>query len=645
MTDIATEPPSDAPRQSGGTTSDILTVDGVLQSILSGAAVDESIDTAKRLGWADSGPIATLIGDLPAVGSTQDATALASTSFSDPVATRDTLGISPYVEAFARLLLHLETTTPLVIGVLGEWGKGKSSFMRLLRSALETHDRDRGATGPIASRAVTVWFDAWQYNSEERVLAALLQAVATGIEEHFTPYSWFKYRLLLQWRALRSNWRLKYRLIGYFLVTPTMFALLAVALWKLGPSIVNKDSGISVERAIALFAAHWGIGFILVAAIWTFRSVRRLKLPLGLDLNALYDERDHVDRVGYLGSFTEEFRRRMGQLAIMPTESLRKVTQAEGLTDAPVHQSLTDFVRDLHRMGQWWLRPWNEVFKKQSPGRETNRVVVFIDDLDRCRPETLVEVLEAIKVTLDTPGLAFVLGMDDRYIKSGIYLKYASHIAAQDTLYGPQKSASPPDGAKTEDAPAVSRDHWPDQYLEKIIQIGFRLPDADASHIRSMVAPLLSINPSIPPSTGAAQDGAPNAAEAGPVTPNRAPEQTAMSRVVERRFRDALLQQVESADVDADLLDATVKLTPVYQGNPRRVKAFVNRCRLGLYLLKLQFPELLPSDMKNVISMFADYEQATAAVVPNGSGTSDDPYAYEAWYPMARQVRHCLFET
>ncbi|MEA3349445.1 MAG: P-loop NTPase fold protein, partial [Chloroflexota bacterium] len=43
-----------------------------------------------------------------------------------------------------------------------------------------------------------------------------------------------------------------------------------------------------------------------------------------------------------------------------------------------------------------------------------HRLVVFVDDLDRCLPEKAVEVLEAIKLFLDVPGCVFVLGLDDK---------------------------------------------------------------------------------------------------------------------------------------------------------------------------------------------------------------------------------------
>ncbi len=57
----------------------------------------------------------------------------------------DPLGIAADVEAFARLICLEEATPPLSIGLFGEWGSGKSSFMERLQGSIEklTHDTSR----------------------------------------------------------------------------------------------------------------------------------------------------------------------------------------------------------------------------------------------------------------------------------------------------------------------------------------------------------------------------------------------------------------------------------------------------------------------------------------------------------------------
>jgi hypothetical protein len=85
------------------------------------------------------------------------------------------------------------------------------------------------------------------------------------------------------------------------------------------------------------------------------------------------------------------------------------------------------------------------------------RLVVFVDDLDRCLPEKAIEVLEAIKLFLEVPGCVFVIAVDQKVIVEGIRVRYRD-FALRD---GGEDGNLPIDGA---------------DYLEKIIQVPFHLP-------------------------------------------------------------------------------------------------------------------------------------------------------------------------
>jgi hypothetical protein len=78
---------------------------------------------------------------------------------------------------------------------------------------------------------------------------------------------------------------------------------------------------------------------------------------------------------------------------------------------------------------------------------EDGRLVVFIDDLDRCIPENAITILESLKLYLDNPHCVFVLGMDRAIVELGIKHRYGEDI---------QLSGR--------------------EYLEKIVQLPFFLP-------------------------------------------------------------------------------------------------------------------------------------------------------------------------
>jgi predicted KAP-like P-loop ATPase len=69
-------------------------------------------------------------------------------------------------------------------------------------------------------------------------------------------------------------------------------------------------------------------------------------------------------------------------------------------------------------------RDFEDLIGKCLQDRE--RLVVFIDDLDRCLPEKTIEILEVIKLFLDVPKCIFVIGVEKEVIEKGIEVRYKS---------------------------------------------------------------------------------------------------------------------------------------------------------------------------------------------------------------------------
>ena len=96
------------------------------------------------------------------------------------------------------------------------------------------------------------------------------------------------------------------------------------------------------------------------------------------------------------------------------------------------------------------------------------RLVIFVDDLDRCLPEKAIEVLEAIKLFLDVEGCVFVLGIDQEVITTGLKAKYKD----VGFLENGQSQA------------------FSVHYIEKLIQLPFYLPPIEATEMLSYIAAL-----------------------------------------------------------------------------------------------------------------------------------------------------------
>jgi hypothetical protein len=106
-------------------------------------------------------------------------------------------------------------------------------------------------------------------------------------------------------------------------------------------------------------------------------------------------------------------------------------------------------------------RMLGEAIEKLSAGG-TRRVVIFIDDLDRCLPKNALAVLESMKLFFDVEGCVFVVGLDHKIAEKAVAVKYRS-IAGDETT-----------------EPGVSGA----DYVKKIFQVPFTLPQITAGQLR-----------------------------------------------------------------------------------------------------------------------------------------------------------------
>ncbi len=90
-----------------------------------------------------------------------------------------------FAATLARLVASPKTATPLVIGINGAWGSGKTSLLLRVKNML---DFPKGKGGKESHRFAheeekafrackTVWFDAWKYNDEKELLVALARVI------------------------------------------------------------------------------------------------------------------------------------------------------------------------------------------------------------------------------------------------------------------------------------------------------------------------------------------------------------------------------------------------------------------------------------------------------------------------------------
>jgi hypothetical protein len=102
------------------------------------------------------------------------------------------------------------------------------------------------------------------------------------------------------------------------------------------------------------------------------------------------------------------------------------------------------------------VRKFREDFEKTIGKTGLKSLVILIDDLDRCNPERIIDNLEAIKLFLNVPKTAFVIGADERIVRHAIECRYKTPNIHSTEI---------------EQYKGIVTD-----YLEKLIQVPYRLP-------------------------------------------------------------------------------------------------------------------------------------------------------------------------
>ncbi|MGY2200596.1 P-loop NTPase fold protein [Pseudomonas gingeri] len=117
---------------------------------------------------------------------------IATTHSDDPWAggLDDRLGVADEAKSFARMAVSKDFTPPLAIGLFGDWGSGKSFFMRLVHEHIErltSGDTERAPEVGMAgfhTDVVQIRFNAWHY-AETNLWASLVAHLFTELDRWY----------------------------------------------------------------------------------------------------------------------------------------------------------------------------------------------------------------------------------------------------------------------------------------------------------------------------------------------------------------------------------------------------------------------------------------------------------------------------
>lgn len=388
-------------------------------------------------------------------------------AYRDSAAVDDLLGFEDYANALVDIIRKPETRPPLVVGVYGPWGSGKSTFMGIVKKKLDalppaplesknswarrlsrTLKRAAGfrdnmrrrlrafplveklisappPVAPVPLKVVTIEYDAWAYADTPKLWSGLIGKIAKELDAELGWRGRLAYLCKRHSRALLAA-----VVVGLVPVLLLTFNWLGHAFGgfivarQFGTGFSNFVRRIGLNVLVENDAALGKVAGLLTSLAGLLYAFVLQKRPVTDAVTALAARFDSAPAAGIVSRIQDEFK----------TALETKINPAE--------KPETDDTRKSKI--------------RQRVEQNQLKIVVFIDELDRCPLERIVDILEAIKLFLAEDIFIVFLGVDTRVAAEAIRLHY--------------KEVKNPD--------------LPREYLEKIVQLPLRVPTADSTKLK-----------------------------------------------------------------------------------------------------------------------------------------------------------------
>ena len=389
---------------------------------------------------------------------------------------KDLLGMRDYPAKLAEFLRTVDP--PFTVGIYGEWGSGKSSFVGILRHFLD----QPGPSGTPPQEVKFIEFSAWPYRTSDELWRALVLTIARQLEETSDPgatesspaastpavpespaasatekngqvrWAWVRQAIRVPWskiKGLSNQLRDSAGLRGSFSDLTTLLSGDAIALE--GPSQANPGSRFAQVVAMLDETPYGTIGKTPQAGL-------RLD-PEGTTVALI------KAALAALGSISPLVAGLRGFLGLGGDIELSKLVARQN-----------EAVRVRIESVQQFRKIFEDLFcdfqAKTEHGRR-RRCLIFLDDLDRCMPDVALDILEAIKIFPDKAPCIFLVAADENLIGQGLRLRFKELLAGDGDGQVPLLLA-----------------RKGQEYFEKIIQFAIRVPYRTEEQTHRLIAAL-----------------------------------------------------------------------------------------------------------------------------------------------------------
>ena len=339
-----------------------------------------------------------------------------------------------------------EKLSPATIGVYGDWGSGKSTLMKMVKTALDTDEK-----------TLTVEFNGWLFEGYEDAKTALCGTILDEMHKKEKRF------------AKAKN--------------------------KIKVLLDKVDGGKLLSKGV-----KYGLDFLLTGGIGAVTELTLTGLISAVKQKAGDVSEDEIKKV----------------FETLKSEETKRTE----------------------------IKNFRKTFKEVFEDCKGERLVVFIDELDRCTPDTILDIFEAIRLFLYVPGTTFIIGADERLVSYAVKTKYKD-IPGHDI--------------------DISK-----EYLEKLVQYPVKIPQLNESEVKQYITCLLLQNEDLDMK---------KVAEA--LLKLSINEEFTIETVKTATGKEPTESVKEAFDLSNQIYSA---LATIMKGNPRHCKRFLNTLMMRIAL-------------------------------------------------------------
>lgn len=251
------------------------------------------------------------------------------------------------VDDLASIINTQNNEASLNIGVIGEWGSGKTTFLRLLYGNLSKNVDNN-----------VVWFNASQYEDQEKIWFSLLQRVS---DKYLSSKICCK-RIRFIWKSFKKNNDF------HLLFIPLLF--LVISTFALSYSFFSISNIIDHP---SLFGFLNSVLAALSASVGAFTGTKFFQMTNNLII--------------YVLSIIDDDKELLKENFKYPNYKKLLGTREKVRSDLKIYRDLMEKNKD-------------------------SKLIIMVDELDRCSETTILSFFSSIEAFLNIPGILFVFSIN-----------------------------------------------------------------------------------------------------------------------------------------------------------------------------------------------------------------------------------------